>query len=813
MRVFGRIAAYMTGVGFLASFAGAGEIGHRMIAEIRMESYRNHLVNDLFAGLGMDRSCGDGPHGPLARDRVAEHFEKMGLEVIRQIFEAPNGPGENIIATLPGSVFPDTFYLVSAHIDNVANGGADDDASGVAALLELARVFSAYETDYSIRFIATDYEESGLRGAIAYCTAFDSDNVLGVINIDMIAWNSGYDECRLFSSPQSLELKNALADSFGAYQTGVTATVAEEMPFGTSDHAVFEYFGYQALVVMERNYAGNPYLHNFRDTIDLPGYPHYDFATKIVRGIAGFLADYAGARPPGDCNGNGESDEIEIQNHPALDCNGNFILDECEFAGDLDVNTNGVPDLCDIWNGTSGDCNGNWIPDEAETAYGEDCNENGVPDMCELADFSARDFNHNLIPDVCEGPGTIYVDDDASNDPGPNDPGISDPLEDGSLNHPYDTLEEALAAALEGDEIVLLPGDYTGAACQNLHMYAKAVTIRGLEGPRRCRLTPPLGSSLFVFDFLEGPETVLRDLTIADGSKSTRGIVYCDSSSPTFVNCIFEHNTVSRGAGGAVTLSNSFARFLNCLFAGNVAHGSIFGNGNGGAVGVVGGAPEFVNCTFVDNNADHFGGTLYVANSRIYITNSILHGGFAPNGAEIALDGAELTIGYSNLSAGPPAIWNSNSSIYWNQGNIGADPGFVRSNEGNYLLGPGSPCIDAGCNLALPPDRFDQDMDGDLLELLPLDLRAAGRFADDPDTIDVGCGGHPLVDMGAYEYGEDAMQPCLGDFNGDRVVNLDDLAQVLGVFGRTADGDLDCDGDTDLADLAILLGQYGISCL
>ena len=58
---------------------------------------------------------------------------------------------------------------------------------------------------------------------------------------------------------------------------------------------------------------------------------------------------------------------------------------------------------------------------------------------------------------------------------------------------------------------------------------------------------------------------------------------------------------------------------------------------------------------------------------------------------------------------------------------------------------------------------------------------------------------------------------CFGDLNGDGVVNLPDLAQLLGNYGTTSgatyeDGDLDEDGDIDISDLAALLGVYGTTC-
>jgi predicted outer membrane repeat protein len=72
-------------------------------------------------------------------------------------------------------------------------------------------------------------------------------------------------------------------------------------------------------------------------------------------------------------------------------------------------------------------------------------------------------------------------------------------------------------------------------------------------------------------------------------------------------------------------------------------------------------------------------------------------------------------------------------------GNIDGDPLFVDESASNYRLSQGSPCIDAGDNMAVPPD-VSADHDG------------YGRFIDDADVPDTGSGTPPIVDMGAYEY-------------------------------------------------------------
>ena len=67
-----------------------------------------------------------------------------------------------------------------------------------------------------------------------------------------------------------------------------------------------------------------------------------------------------------------------------------------------------------------------------------------------------------LVLALCAGarPATIYVDDNAPGDPGPRDPNVSDPQEDGSTQHPFDSIQKAIDAAANGDTIVVAPGHY-----------------------------------------------------------------------------------------------------------------------------------------------------------------------------------------------------------------------------------------------------------------------------------------------------------------------------------------------------------------
>jgi len=184
-----------------------------------------------------------------------------------------------------------------------------------------------------------------------------------------------------------------------------------------------------------------------------------------------------------------------------------------------------------------------------------------------------------------------------------------------------------------------------------------------------------------------------------------------------------------------------------------------------------------------------------------------------------------LRISFSDVDGGLETVFvEDGCTLHWGPGNIDADPLFVDPDgpdndpntweDNDHHLFAGSPCIDAGCNWAVPVDSADLDADADTDEITPLDLDNEGRFFDDPDTADTGCGNTPIVDVGAYEFGGTGPQPCFGDFDDDWDVDLSDLAALLANYGDsgTCGGDLDCDGDVDLADLTALLAAYGTMC-
>lgn len=137
-----------------------------------------------------------------AIDWLEKQLRSFGYtNVVRQRFMSASGPLENIYATKTGRTTPLEMYIVSAHMDGRGGGeAADDDGSGCALVLELARVLGMpdVQTDRSVRFIFWNNEEFGMDGSGTYAleraplqgTAVEP-KWLGIIQHDMMMYDHG----------------------------------------------------------------------------------------------------------------------------------------------------------------------------------------------------------------------------------------------------------------------------------------------------------------------------------------------------------------------------------------------------------------------------------------------------------------------------------------------------------------------------------------------------------------------------------------------------------------------------------------------
>ncbi len=238
---------------------------------------------------------------------IFDEFTSMGLEVRFHNWSQLNLDDRNIEATLHGTdETRDDIYIICAHHDSVEGcPGADDDASGVAAVLSAANIMSQYNFEHTIRFVTFSGEEQGRRGSHNYALeAYENgDNIIGVLNADAIAYAPTEDDAGkiLLETPGQFyppdELYNFVVDVNSEYDEYINLEI---FPYDAgaraADHYEFAYFGYPALWFFE--YEFNAYYHSANDTIDKLN-PSY--GVKVTKLIIAALAELAnsdmGERP------------------------------------------------------------------------------------------------------------------------------------------------------------------------------------------------------------------------------------------------------------------------------------------------------------------------------------------------------------------------------------------------------------------------------------------------------------------------------------------------------------------------------------
>lgn len=254
--------------------------GDRLIADVRALSG----VDPLGEAPVVSRHVAHPDHDRVGDWLVAELRSIEALEVREEPFDGPEPGTRNLVADLPGSDPDLPWLVVGAHWDSTASAeaawdptadpapGADDDASGTAAVLELARRFAGSRWEASIRFALFDAEEQGLVGseAMAAAMAARGEEVGLMWSMDPIGYNHDgggflwvtYD-ARWQAPARDLE---ALAPQV-APTLSVTALDRDLIGGATrSDHASFWEQGFPALHVA--SWPQPPTYHTMADTVD-----------------------------------------------------------------------------------------------------------------------------------------------------------------------------------------------------------------------------------------------------------------------------------------------------------------------------------------------------------------------------------------------------------------------------------------------------------------------------------------------------------------------------------------------------------------
>jgi uncharacterized repeat protein (TIGR01451 family) len=249
------------------------------------------------------------PELAIERDYIRDRMEALGLDVRYQNFGLYGTSLDNIEGTLsgwgPGS---DVVYIACAHHDSYSDDpygaapGADDNASGTAAVLEAARILSPYRFKHTLRFVTFAAEEQGLIGSYYYAAEARSagTDIGGVINLDMIAWDSNGDdvmEVHVGTRGDSQALGTAFLNAMTIYGISLVPQTITSGATTFSDHARFWDQGYPAMLAIEdfQDFNWDNY-HKTSDTLDKLDLP---YAEEFVQTTVATLAELAEIIPPG----------------------------------------------------------------------------------------------------------------------------------------------------------------------------------------------------------------------------------------------------------------------------------------------------------------------------------------------------------------------------------------------------------------------------------------------------------------------------------------------------------------------------------
>ncbi|HSK08040.1 MAG TPA: M20/M25/M40 family metallo-hydrolase [Vicinamibacterales bacterium] len=243
-----------------------------------------------------------------AANFLHDYFQGLGLRTEHEdfTFEAPvDGvrtpglPASNVIATIPGTISPGEVVIVGAHYDSwsresprIFAPGADDNASGTAAVMEIARVLAGQEFDFTVRLIAFGAEEYGLHGSRFHARDAVSrgERIIAVLNLDMVGYvDRQPEDLDIIVNQASEWLAARYEEASSRYAPLPTARALDPLQ-RSSDHAPFWDGGYAAMLGIEDRVLVNPNYHRPTDTVETLD---VEFAASVARGTLATAAGLA----------------------------------------------------------------------------------------------------------------------------------------------------------------------------------------------------------------------------------------------------------------------------------------------------------------------------------------------------------------------------------------------------------------------------------------------------------------------------------------------------------------------------------------
>lgn len=247
-----------------------------------------------------------------AASYIKQEFKNYGYDPQEQVYYLEDKPFRNIIAVKNGKAKDGKIIIVCAHYDSVIGSpGADDNASGVAGLLELSRLLSKDIPEKTIKFIAFTNEEppffmTGNMGSFRYAeeTKKNKNNILGMLCLESIGYYSSEDESQsypLFFSFFYPDKGNFIAVVSDFHSRHLSKKIVKEFKkksdFPIERHTGFSFiapgisfsdqwsfwkFNYKAVMITDTAFYRTPYYHTLADTSEKI---NYQSLSEVVKGL------------------------------------------------------------------------------------------------------------------------------------------------------------------------------------------------------------------------------------------------------------------------------------------------------------------------------------------------------------------------------------------------------------------------------------------------------------------------------------------------------------------------------------------------
>ncbi len=244
-----------------------------------------------------------------AGDLIFRRFQALGLATSFEPFTFRSVYAtRNVVAEKRGTVEPGEIVIVCGHYDSTSPAetretlapGADDNASGTAAVMEAARLLAPHAFDFTVRFVAFSAEEWGLYGAAYHAARARAagERIIGVINLDMIGYaDASPEDLEIFANEGSDWLADRLRAAAATYTDQPTRKIIDASAT-YSDHSAFWDRGYSAILAIEDSPLHNPYYHRTTDVVETLDPAFFAASTRTaLAGLSELAQPVVGGRP------------------------------------------------------------------------------------------------------------------------------------------------------------------------------------------------------------------------------------------------------------------------------------------------------------------------------------------------------------------------------------------------------------------------------------------------------------------------------------------------------------------------------------